>query len=174
MGKSSLLAIKFEGAADLEAALRELGEGKAIRSAIGKALLAAAEPAAKEARSRAPRKTNRLAEGIDVSTTLSRRQRGSQLNRFGSKLDPYAVFVFIGAHPMGPAVIQEFGTAQRHWKNGKSTGAVPAHPFMRPAWENHKFQILADFAKYLWVTIEAEATRIARKQARLIAQGNGR
>lgn len=168
MSKATLLRIEFEGAAALEQALRDLGNSSAIKKAIRTALMEAAEPAAKMARSLAPRRSGRMAEGVDVSTTLSRRQKRQRKN---GRNDPFAVFVYIGARPTGPAVLAEFGTVERHWRNGKSTGAMPARPFMRPAWEAHKFQILADFAKYLWVTIEAEAKRIARRQARLIAKG---
>lgn len=162
--------MKMVGFEELEAALRELGDSKAIKRAIGKALMQAAEPAAKEARARAPRRSGRLAEGVDVSTTLSRRQRGGGGGHVAARgrHDPFAVFVYIGAHPMGPAVLAEFGTAKRHWKSGKSTGAMPAHPFMRPAWEGHKFKILEDFGRYIWVTIEAEAKRLARRQAKLL------
>lgn len=170
MSKNGLLRMKFEGFAEVEAALRELGDNAAIKRAIKSALLHAAEPTARMARSMAPRKSGRLAEGVDVSTTLSRRQKSGKGGHVAARgrFDPFAVFVYIGAHPMGPAVLAEFGTQQRHWKNGKSTGAMPAHPFMRPAWEANKFQILADFSKYIWVTIELEAKRLARKQARLL------
>ena len=164
------------GANDLEAALRALGDNAAIKRAIGKALMTAAEPTAKKARAKAPRKTGRLAEGVDVSTTLSRRQKAGRGGHVAARgrFDPFATFVYIGAHPMGPAVLAEFGTAQRHWKSGKSTGAMPARPFMRPAWEEDKFKILEDFGKYLWVTIEDEAKKLARKQQRLIDKGKSR
>jgi HK97 gp10 family phage protein len=163
----------IEGFEELEAALRELGDAKAIKRTIKAALLEAAEPTAKMARSLAARKTGDLAEGVDVSTTLSRRQksgRGGHVRARG-RFDPFAAFVYIGAHPMGPAVLAEFGTQKRQTKTGKSTGAMPAKPFMRPAWEANKMQILRDFQKYLWVTIEMEAKRIARRQARLLAKG---
>lgn len=171
--KNTLLRLELQGWQDLEAALRELGSSKAIRKAISSALLKAGEPTAKQARAMAPRKSGEMAEGIDISTTLSRRQRAGRGGHVSARgrFDPFAAFVYIGAHPMGPAVLAEFGTQERHWRNGKSTGAMPAHPFMRPAWEANKFQILDNFGKYLWVTIEAEAKRIARKQAKLIAQG---
>lgn len=170
---NSLLKLKMDGAEDLEAALRSLGSDPATRRAIKNALLIAAEPCAKEARQRAPRKSGRLAEGVDVSTTLSRRQRSGGGGHVSARgwLDPFEAFVYIGAHPMGPAVLEEFGTTERHWKNGKSTGANPAKPFMRPAWEAHKLQILADFQRYLWVTIAAEAAKLARKQERLLRKG---
>lgn len=170
---NKLLRLELVGADDLEAALRALGDSKNIRRAIDKALLIAAEPTAKRARALAPRLTGRMAEGVDVSTTLSRRQRSGKGGHVAARgnYDPFASFVYIGAHPMGPAVLAEFGTTSRNTKTGKSTGAMPAHPFMRPAWEEGKFQILETFQKLLWVTIEMEAKRIAKKQARLIAKG---
>lgn len=167
--------MEIEGAYDLETALRALGNSNSIRRAISRALLVAAEPAAKEARAKAPRRSGELAEGVDVSTTLSRRQRSGRgghaapRGRFGNTAE-----VFIGAHPMGPAVIEEFGTVQRHHDSGKSTGANPPRPFMRPAWENHKFRILEDFKRLLWAAIAEEAARLAKKQARLIAKGKSR
>lgn len=159
--------MKFEGGAELAKALRDLGDSKAIKRAIGKALLLAAEPAAKDARARAPRKTGRMAEDIDVSTTLSRRQRKGRRR----SSDPTEQFVYIGASPVGPAVLEEFGTGPRRTKKGASRGSAPAKPFMRPAWEQHREQILRDFARYLWVTIQAEAERLAKKQAALIRKG---
>lgn len=173
MSKNSFLRLKLEGAAEMEAALRALGDNAAIKRAIGKALMMAAEPTAAKARSRARRKSGNMAEGIDVSTTLSRRQRGGKGGHVAARgrFDPFATFVYIGAHPMGPAILEEFGTAQRHWKTGKSTGSDPGHPFMRPSWEEDKFKILAEFGRLIWVTIESEANRLARKQARLIAKG---
>lgn len=175
MSKNRLLRMKFEGAEGLEQALRDLGSSKSIKRAIKTALIQAAEPTARKARALAHRgKSGRMAEGIDVSTTLSRRQRAGKGGHVGARgrFDPFAAYVYIGAHPMGPAVLQEFGTTLRHTKTGKSTGANPAFPFMRPAWEEDKEKILRDFTRYLWVTIEQEAKRIARRQAALIRKGN--
>jgi HK97 gp10 family phage protein len=171
---NNLLRMKIDGFQDLEKALQELGDAKAIKRTIKAALMEAAEPTARMARSLAPRKTGRMAEGVDVSTTLSRRQksgRGGHVRARGH-FDPFAAFVYIGAHPTGPAVLAEFGTQKRHTKSGKSTGAMPAKPFMRPAWEAGKDQILRDLQRYLWVTIEKEAKRLARRQARLLAKGS--
>lgn len=170
--RRSLLRMEMDGAQDLEAALRELGDNKAIRRALGRALLIAGEPAAKEARANAPRLTGELAEGIDISTTLSRRQRAGRGRQTGLKANQATVY--IGAHPMGPAVLAEFGTVARRHASGKSTGAMPAKPFMRPAWEHHKFRILEEFKRLLWATIDEEAKRLARKQAALIRKGKSR
>lgn len=37
---------------------------------------------------------------------------------------------------------------------------------MRPAWEQHKNQILDDYADELWIQIEKSAKRLARRQAK--------
>lgn len=162
--------MEFLGGKDLERALLDLADSKAIKRAISKALLEAAEPTARKARALARRRSGRMAEGVEVSTTLSRRQRRGRGGHTAARgrFDPSAAFVYIGAHPIGPAILAEFGTASRHWKTGKSTGAMPASPFLRPAWEEDKEKILRDFTRYLWVTIEAEAKRIARRQAALL------
>jgi hypothetical protein len=160
--------MKIEGDDLLEAALRDLGGSKEIRKVLAKTLLHSAEPVARDARSRARRRTGRMAEGIDVSTQLSRRQRSNEPRPTADEAQ-----AFIGAKPIGPAVLEEFGTVQRHWKSGKSTGAQPAHPFMRPSWEAGKDGILARFGSEIWVFIELEAKRIARKQAKLIRETGG-
>lgn len=160
--------MNIEGADLLEAALRDLGSSKEIRKVLGKTLLHAFEPIAADARSRAHRRSGEMAEGIDISATLSRRQRPTM-----PRPGPDEAQAFIGAKPIGPAVLEEFGTAQRHWKSGKSTGFQPAHPFMRPAWEAGKDAGLERFGKELWVFIQLEATRIARKQAQLIRETGG-
>ena len=73
--------------------------------------------------------------------------------------------------PLSPgddkAAIAEFGTGPRyHKKTRKFVGAMPAQPFLRPAWEQHKDQILEDFSKALWIQIEKSAKRLARRQAK--------
>lgn len=166
MSKSGpgLLSIDIPGADALEAALRELGEAVEIRSTLSKSLMEAAEPMAKAAREGAPRRTGRMYETIDVAKTLSRRQRRTA-DRYAAD-NPTNATVFIGAKPIGPSVLLEFGTTKRHWKNGKSTGSVAAHPFMRPAFEQNKLGTLDLLGKLIWIQIEKAATRIARKTAK--------
>jgi hypothetical protein len=156
------LTLKIEGAKELEDALRSLGSDPLIRDTLKKAVLYALEPVARDARSRARRRTGRMAEGIDVSTQLSRRQRSGRAKNVGKD----GAEAFVGAHPIGPAVLEEFGTAERHWKSGKSTGVQSAHPFMRPAWEAGKARVLKDFSDMLWVAIEKAAARQAAKTAK--------
>ena len=79
------------------------------------------------------------------------------------------VEVFIGATAarFGIAHLLEFGTGPRRQKTtGRSTGEMPAFPFMRPAWESGKRGVLRRFIKYLRVDIEKTAKRLAKRQAK--------
>lgn len=160
---NSLLSIKLRGAEGLADALRALGDDRAVKRIIKRALLEEARPAAAEARRLAPKDTHVMSDKIDVSTTLSRRQSRGRRSRAKSDLEAE---VFIGAGARGPSVLQEFGTAPRYRKNGGFTGSTPAHPFMRPAWEKWKYTILDRFALRVWYEIERSAERLRRKQAR--------
>ncbi len=167
MARSGLVSMEIVGAEALEKALRDLGSDPEIRKTLKSALLQAGEVMARAARRRAPKgKTRRLAEGIDVSLQLSRRQRSS-----GQKPGPNGAVAYLGAKPIGPAVLIEFGTTKRHWRNGKSTGHVPPHPFMRPAFEETKAEVLDLFSKLLWIEIDKATARIAKRQAKLIGSG---
>lgn len=166
MSGPSFINLKFEGAEDLEKALRGLGSDPAIRKALKDACVEALEPIAADARARARRRTGRMAEGIDVKAQLSRRQRAQRSKPVG----PDGAEAFVGAAPMGPAVLEEFGTAERHWKSGKSTGSQPAFPFMRPAWEAGWRPALDTFGKLLWASIAKVAKRLAAKQQRLLSK----
>lgn len=159
-----LVSIDIPGADALEAALRELGEAAEIRKTLQASLMEAAEPMAKAARANAPRRTGRMYETIDVAKTLSRRQR-RQAAKYAAD-NPTNATVYVGAKPIGPSILLEFGTTLRHWKNGKSTGSVRAHPFMRPAFESEKLHSLELLGQLLWIQIAKAAARLARRTAR--------
>lgn len=168
--KSALLQMDIIGAEELEAALRELAReagSRTMNRTMERALMKAGQPVVDHARRLAPRgkETGKphMADKIRISTSLSRRQR--RLQGFGNRWHGVAK-VYIGAGPRGPAVLAEFGTGPRQWKTGKSTGSMPAQPFMRPAWEANKFKVLRDFSRILWVEIEKAAKRARRRKAR--------
>ena len=161
--KTSLIHMEIKGARELEAALFGLGQDRLIKATLKRALLDASRPAVATAERLAPKHTGRMATKIAVSTTLSRRQRRGG----GYKVNPNTAYVWIGAAPRGPGVLAEFGTGPRyHKRTRKFVGAMPAQPFLRPAWEQHKDQILEDFSKALWIQIEKSAKRLARRQAK--------
>ncbi len=171
----TLVSLDLLGAKELEEALLALGSDQTIRRTLKRAVVQALEPTAKAARQKAPRAPHAIktksgksidpgtyAESIDVSVTLSKRQRGGRSTAYKG---PNAAEAFVGPKPAGPGVLAEFGTVIRHWRSGKSTGFSPAHPHMRPAWEETKFEVLELLGKLLWVEIQATAERLARKQA---------
>lgn len=159
---TGLISMNFEGLAGLEQALRDLGSDKDVRKAMGDAMVEAAEPMAKAMRAGAPLG---IAETIDVSKTLSRRQRRAAAKAEADGTGP-SVTVYVGPKPRGPAVLIEFGTVRRHWKTGKATGSVTPKPFMRPGFEQEKDGTIVRFGQLLWIQIEKAANRISRRQAR--------
>jgi hypothetical protein len=164
MSRPPLISLKFDGFEFLEAALIELGDDREVKKALKDALVEAAQPMAKAMRALA---IPEVAETIDVSTTLSRRQRRAA-GRQSSGIDNIA-FVYVGPKPRGLAVLEEFGTVRRHWKTGKSTGSTRARPFARPGFEQEKEGTVERFGKILWITIEKAANRIAKRQAKKAA-----
>lgn len=161
---NSLLSIEIKGARELEAALMALGQDRLIKATMRRALLEAAELAVPMAQRLAPKGTPpRMATKIQASTTLARRQRRG--GRYRASVN--TAYVWLGAGSRGPGVLQEFGTGPRYQrKTGKFTGATPASPFLRPAWEANKVEMLDLFADRLWVQIEKSARRLARRQAK--------
>jgi HK97 gp10 family phage protein len=127
---------RIEGLAELLAKFKELPKGvqRSTLQRVGRKVLA---PIADKARSLAPRRSGKLKRSIKVSTRLSRRQyllaRGEGDN----------VNIYAGAGALPQATLQEFGTSN-----------LPAQPFMRPAWDAGKDQLLSDVKNELWSEIQ--------------------
>lgn len=139
--------VHVEGLKELDAALSQFTERK--RRDIGrKALQSGGEITARAARDLAPVDEGHLRESIDVSGTLSRAQRGKH-----KKAAEQERFVGPGPHPQ--AHLREFG----------GDGNAP-QPYMRPAWEGTKDKVLKRIGDELWLGIEQELTRQARRAAR--------
>lgn len=157
----STFRVRLDGAKELQNALRELPK-RVGKAAVKRALLKAGKPIAQQAKALAPIGTGRLKRTIRISTTLSRRQRRTR----AKGADATETTVYIGAGPSRHAHLVEFGSGERTTGTGKSTGAMPAHPFLRPAWDAGKGRALADFGRLLWIEIEKAAKRLARKVAK--------
>jgi HK97 gp10 family phage protein len=156
--------MELKGAKELEAALLALPK-RVRKAAIRRALIKSAMPIAQHARALVKAnstRTGRLERVINVATTLSRRQRRSRARGADRK----AVEVFLGAGPARQAHLIEFGTGPRVHKDGSSTGAVRAEPFMRPAWEGGKMKALEDFGRMLWDEIARSAKQVAARALR--------
>lgn len=161
-----MIKLQMRGWKELAKAMRELGNDRTLKRGLRKSMLEAAEPIAKDARRRMKnRKSGKTAARIEASTTLSKRQRRGRRSAI-QKAKAFGVEVFVGPGPRGPGVLNEFGSVLRRTKKGKSTGIMPANPFMRPAWEAGKMQALETFSKKLWGYVEKAAERARRKQAR--------
>lgn len=139
--------MKVSGLRELDAALTQFTASK--RRAIGRvALDNAGEITAKAARALAPVGEGHLRESIDVSGTLSPAQKAEH-----TKQAEQERFIGPGSHPQ--AHLREFGG-----------DGNPPHPFMRPAWDQTKSQVLDRIGDELWIGIEKAAKAAARKAAR--------
>jgi len=141
----SLIQFQIQGLKELERALRELPKATA-KSAVRRALKRAGQPVADDASGRAPRDKGRLAESIVVKTTLTKRQR--------RRREKNAIEMFIGSTDR-KAHLLEFGTEK-----------MGAQPFLRPAWDAGKMQVLASIKTFVWEAIQKAAKRLARKAAK--------
>lgn len=126
--------IEFEGWKELDRNLQRLKTSTA-RAQLRKALRNSAKPLAAHASNMAPEgATGRLKSSIIVSGVLTKRQKAAHK----PQKDPTAVELFIGSTDP-KAHLLEFGT---HKMN--------AQPFMRPAWESGKEELLKRLGVELW------------------------
>lgn len=135
--------VRVEGLREIDQALGQLPKatGKNVLRRVGRARL---EPMADVARNKVPVDNSDLKDSIAVSTKNPKRHR---------KQSTVEVHMGPGRHPQ--AHLQEFGT-QHHGPQ----------PYMRPAWDGGKGDLLTGLADDLWSEIDKAAKRIARKAAR--------
>jgi len=139
--------VKVEGLRELDQALSQFTPTK--RRAIGRvALDNAGEIVARAARAKVPVNTGGLRESIDVSGTLSRSQKTQHTKQAEQER-------FIGPDNRPAAHIQEFGG------NG-----APPQPYLRPAWDEMKDEVLQRIQDELIVGIEKAVQSAARRAAR--------
>ncbi len=129
----------------LERALNTLPNAMAkaqLRGAMKKALV----PVKADAERLAPVLTGRLKKSIVIGPTLSKWQRAG-------KLGGGAVQMFVGSTAHYGAFV-EFGTSKMSPK-----------PFVRPAWDMNKKEVLNIFAREVWKNLERTAKRLAKQAA---------
>jgi len=140
--------VRVEGLRDLDAALGKLGK-RTGRNVLRRVALARLQPMAEEMRQRVPVDSGDLKDSISVSTKNPKR------NRKQSEVEAHAG---PGRHPH--AHLREFG----------GDGNPPA-PYVRPAWDGGKDDLLQGIKNDLWTEIEKAAARQAKNAARLAAKG---
>ena len=146
------LTVSVQGLADLDRQLGQLkaSTAKGVLRRVGKAALQPFDTAWREA---APHLSGALADSGSVGSKLSRTQRKAHERES-------FVEVFAGPGPLPQAVQQEFGNATNR-----------PQPFVRPAWDATKFQVLDSVKDQLGAEIRKTALRQARKAAKLAAKG---
>lgn len=139
--------VKIEGLRELDQALSQFTPAK--RRAIGRvALDNAGELVARAARALVPVDSGGLRESIDVSGTLSGTQKAKH-----SKQAEQERFIGPDSRPQGH--LREFG----------GDGKAP-QPYMRPAWDETKDEVLHRIQDELIVGIEKAVQSAARRAAR--------
>lgn len=139
--------VKVDGLKELDEALSQFTPTK--RRAIGRvALDNAGEITAKAARALAPVDSGGLRESIDVSGTLSRAQKAEHTKQAEQER-------FIGPDSRPQGHLREFGS-----------DGNPPEPFMRPAWDQTKEQVLDRIGDELWIGIEKAVASTSRRALR--------
>lgn len=141
------ITVKVDGLADLDKALGQLKAttAKGVLRRVGRAALA---PFDEAWRANAPTLTGALADSGSVGSKLTRSQRKEHERKS-------FVEIFAGPGPNPQAVQQEFGNSEH-----------PPQPFVRPAWEATKDQILQGVKTGLGEEIEKTVARAAKRAAK--------
>lgn len=146
--------VRVEGLRELDQALGQLkaSTAKGVLRRVGRAAL---EPFDEAWRVKAPHLSHTLQESGGVGSKLTRTQRAAvERESF--------VEVHAGPGPNPQAVQQEFGNRQH-----------PAQPFIRPAWEETKDQVLENVKTGLGEEIAKTVARAAKRAAKAAVKAQG-
>lgn len=150
-------SMKVEGFKELDSLLQAMPRrlaSQAVTSGMRRAL----QPVATAARAYAP---GSLSTRIRISPTVKAGQMLQALEKPG----PGRKVMFVGSGAPHAHLV-EFGTAPRFQKNGRYTGIMPPDPFLRPAWDANRDEVLARLAETIREQIKAALKRrIAKAMA---------
>jgi HK97 gp10 family phage protein len=179
--------VKVEGLAELTELLKKRLPEEIQTRALHPSLARAARPIVNEARSLVPVKTGKVRRAIysyrDKDSTKVRAVRSIAVRagrRFGTGDAFYWKWVEFGrgisavgkkrGEPKGGARARSLGTPERGFF-GKQVAAVPAKPFMRPAFEAKKYVAIEEFRKHMGPEIQKAAERLHRQSLRKLRVG---
>lgn len=177
--------MSLANAREIEARLRALGTDKDIRLTQKAGLKVAVKPFVARAKELAPYNAKAIkkkgAKHLRDQIGVGERTR----DRKAKETDSIVANIYVGMTGKNVGVIDEFGTGPRYTKGkakgkqrrggGGSTtadkkygpgayrGMRKATPFLRPAWEEKKFEVLDTYGKILGSKIEDRARRIAAR-----------
>jgi HK97 gp10 family phage protein len=179
-----MITAKVHGIEDVDRALSELP--KSVASAVLRtALKKAGQPVAELAGAIAGTTTHTgtFAKSFLVHTVLSKRQKRAKKLRGDAKQQ---ATVFVGSTDRKAHLI-EFGTAPHeliatdakvlasaeavYGVAGSHPGTRP-RPALRPAWDALQGAVLSTIGQEMWKAIDKARKRLARRAAKLAAQGN--
>jgi len=180
MARKGGINMELHGAAELEAALREL-PFRVAKTTLRRALLKAAVPMAEAGQANAP--AEHLKRRLIVSSQLSRRQKAKAGRQVRATSGTYVATIHVGEMPSRLAHLFEFGSAPRYttgkgdarrksgaavtsMKAGAYRGRMLAQPYMRPAFDQTAPVVLRNFGMILGREIERSATRLYKRQAK--------
>ncbi|NBE05932.1 HK97-gp10 family putative phage morphogenesis protein [Paragemmobacter ruber] len=155
------IKMRVEGLRELDDALKSLST-RTAKTTAERAMRKALRPVADAAKAAAPRSDDgkHMADTITVAKVLKPSQRDG-----AERPTDFRRIMYVGAESPHAHLI-EFGTVERFHKSGKSTGAMPAHPFMRPAWDGNVQAVLASLTEHLRREIDRAVARAARRAAK--------
>lgn len=151
--------MKISGFREIDALLQAMPRqlaGQGVNAGLRRAL----QPVAAAARAYAP---GSLAGRIRIAPTIKAGQMAQAIEKPGK--GRRVMFVGSGAPH---AHLVEFGTGPRYQKSGKYVGIMPPDPFLRPAWDANKDQVLATLADAIREEI---AKAVGRRAARAVRAG---
>ena len=161
--------VSLDGVTELTEAFKELTRATQ-KNVVTRALVEAGEPVVDAAKAAAPVASGDLRDSIQASAKAGKGRR--------SKGD--LSFAYIGPSyskrdtDYAPhAHLVEFGTVARYHKSGKFVGQAPAQPFLRPAWDSRKQQVIGRFAEALDNQIQKAVARLERKNLRQKIKAGG-
>jgi HK97 gp10 family phage protein len=150
-------SVRVDGLKELDEALSKLprATGKSVLRRIGIRSLA---PVIAAAKNNVPVYRGDLKNSLKVTTKLSKRQQRKNAKAVAE--GKASVQLYAGVSALPHAHLVEFGTAK-----------MPPQPFMRPAWDANKDEVLNIIKNELGDEITKAAARLARRAARLAAKG---
>jgi HK97 gp10 family phage protein len=147
-------SMKISGFKEIDALLQSMPRqlaGQGVASGLRRAL----QPVAQTARSYAP---GSLSGRIRIAPTIKAGQQAQSLAKPGKGRK----VMYVGA-TAPQAHLVEFGTGPRYHKSGKYVGFMTPDPFLRPAWDMHKDEVLANLAQAIKEEIAKAINRRVKK-----------
>lgn len=151
------VTVKITGLKDLEKQLDNLSKA-AGKGAVRRSMMRAAKPLVALAKSQAPVRTGKLQGSIGVGATLNGRQTKLHRRLFRDASASVELFV-------GPSYLSADGGRHGHLLEF-GTMKMPPQPFMRPAWDQDKMNMLERLKEELWLQIQKAVARAEARAAR--------